>query len=166
MFVLLPASHLTENKEAIMALPTRVQRSADPFEVAQHEFDAVLGRFFGNRYGNGGNYLAPYGVDVREDTDHIYVEAELPGYKKEEVDINLENQLLTISAEHKESNEQKPSDKAEWLLHERRYTRFQRSFTLPPTVDSQSVQAKLNDGVLTVTLQKREETKPRRIAVS
>ena len=152
-----------------MALPTRVQRSADPFELAQHEFDSMLGRFFGNRYGDGGNYLAPYGVDVREDADHIYVEAELPGYKKEEVDINLENQVLTISAEHKESKEQKPGDKGdkgEWLLHERRYSRFQRSFTLPPTVDSQSVQAKLNDGVLTVTLQKREETKPRRITVS
>jgi HSP20 family molecular chaperone IbpA len=51
-------------------------------------------------------------------------------------------------------------------LHERRYTRFQRSFMLPPTVDSQSVVAKLNDGVLTVTLNKREETKPRKITVS
>jgi HSP20 family protein len=149
-----------------MALPTRVQRSADPFELAQHEFDSMLGRFFGNRFSDGGNYLAPYGVDVREDADHIYVEAELPGYKKEEVDINLENQTLAISAEHKEAKEEKPGDKADWLLRERRYSRFQRSFTLPPTVDSQSVQAKLNDGVLTVTLQKREETKPRRITVS
>jgi HSP20 family protein len=150
-----------------MALPTRVQRSADPFELAQHEFDSVLSRLFGNRYGgDGGNYLAPYGVDVREDADHIYVEAELPGFKKEEVDINLENQTLTISAEHKESTEQKPTDKAEWLLRERRYSRFQRSFTLPPTVDANSVNAKLNDGVLTVTLNKREETKPRRINVS
>jgi HSP20 family protein len=150
-----------------MALPTKVQRSADPFEVAQHEFDSVLSRLFGNRYGgDGGNYLAPYGVDVREDADHIYVEAELPGFKKEEVDINLENQTLTISAEHKESKEQSPTDKAEWLLRERRYSRFQRSFTLPPTVDANTVQAKLNDGVLIVTLTKREETKPRRITVS
>ncbi len=153
-----------------MALPTRVQRFADPHELAQREFDNLLGRFFGNRLFEDGNYLAPYGVDVREDADHIFVEAELPGFKKDEVDINLENQTLTISAEHREHNEpkpgEKPGDKAEWLLRERRYTRYQRSFTLPPTVDSQSVQAKLNDGVLTVTLNKREETKPRRIAVS
>ena len=149
-----------------MALPTRVHRSADPFELAQHEFDSMLGRLFGNRLSDGGDYLAPYGVDVREDADHIYVEAELPGFKKEEVDINMENSTLTIAAEHKESKEEKSSDKADWLLRERRYSRFQRSFTLPATVDPQSVQAKLNDGILTVTLQKREETKPRRITVS
>jgi HSP20 family protein len=153
-----------------MALPTRVNRSADPFELAQHEFDSLLGRMFGNRLNDGGDYLAPYGVDVREDADHIFVEAELPGFKKEEVDINMENSTLTISAEHKEShkgsNEEKPSDKADWLLRERRYSRFQRSFTLPATVDPQSVQAKLNDGILTVTLQKREESKPRLITVS
>lgn len=150
-----------------MALPTRVVRGGDPLELAQREFDTMLGRFFGNRItGDGGEYLAPYGVDVREDKDHIYVEAELPGFKKDEVDINIENQTLTISAEHKESTEKKSEDKSEWLLRERRYSRFQRSFTLPPTVDPQSVQAKLNDGVLIVTLNKREETKPRRITVA
>ena len=150
-----------------MALPTRVARGGDPLELAQREFDTMLGRFFGNRItGDGGEYLAPYGVDVREDADHIYVEAELPGFKKDEVDINIENQTLTISAEHKETNERKGDEKSQWLLRERRYSRFQRSFTLPPTVDAQSVQAKLNDGVLLVTLNKREETKPRRITVS
>jgi len=151
-----------------MSLPTRVQRNNDYYESAQREFDTLLGRFFGNRVLDGGNYPAPYGVDVREDADHIYVEAEVPGYKKDEIDINLENQTLTISAEHKENHESKPNEreKAEWLLRERRYSRFQRSFTLPPTVDAQSVQAKLNDGILTVTLNKREETKPRRIPVA
>jgi HSP20 family protein len=149
-----------------MALPTRVQRSIDPFEQAQNEFDTMLGRLFGGRIHDGGNYLAPYGVDVREDADHIYVEAELPGFKKDEVDINIENQTLTISAQHRENKEEKSSDKQEWLLRERRYTRFQRSFNLPPTVDPNSVVAKLNDGILTVTLNKREETKPRRITVA
>jgi HSP20 family protein len=150
-----------------MSLPTRVQRFGDPLELAQREFDTLLGRFFGNRItGDGGDYLAPYGVDIREDADHIYVEAELPGFKKDEVDINVENQTLTISAEHKENNQQKGDEKSEWLLHERRHSRFHRSFTLPPTVDAQTVQAKLNDGVLLVMLSKREETKPRHIAVS
>jgi HSP20 family protein len=153
-------------RRLIMALPTRVQRFVDPYESAQREFDGVLGRLFGNRIADGGNYLAPYGVDVREDADHIYVEAELPGYKKEEVDVDLENQTLTITAEHSENHEPKDGDKAEWLLRERRYSRFHRSFTLPPTVSAQSVQANLRDGVLTVTLDKREEAKPRRIPVS
>ena len=147
-----------------MALPTRVQRGqVDPMEMAQREFDSLLGRLVGGRESNGGgNYLAPYAVDVREDADHIYVEAELPGFRKDEVDITLENQTLTISAERSE----KSDNKGEHLLRERRYTRFQRSFTLPPTVDEQTVNAKLTDGVLTITLNKREETKPRKISVS
>jgi HSP20 family protein len=149
-----------------MALPTMVRRGADPHEMAQRDFDSMLGRLFGGRMYDGGDFLAPYAVDVREDAEHIYVEAELPGYKKEDVDINIENQTLTITAEHKESKDDKSTEKGEWLLHERRYTRFQRGFTLPPTVDPQSVVAKLNDGVLTVTLNKREESKPRRITVS
>ncbi len=148
-----------------MALPTRVNRliSIDPFESMQREFDSVLGRFLPQGNGSNATRLAPYGVDVREDGDHIYVEAELPGFKKEEVDITLENQQLTIAAERREGGESK---KGELLLNERRYTRFLRSFTLPPTVDEQSVNATLADGVLTVTLNKREETKPRKISVS
>src|SRR5918993_3258758 len=95
----------------IMALPTRVQRGQqqyDPFEQAQREFDHMLGRFLGERQANGtngGGALAPYAVDVREDGDHIYVEAELPGFKKNEVDITLENQTLTIAAERREEKE-------------------------------------------------------------
>ena len=176
-----------------MALPTRVNRGAgyDPFELAQREFDTMLGRFLGGRGNDGGTALAPYGVDVREDADHIYVEAELPGFRKEDVDITLENNTLTITAERSEQagpgnggaqgvkavkagqpahaaqpQNQAQNQQANWLLRERRYTRFQRSFTLPDTVDEQSVNAKLSDGVLTITLNKREEVKPRRITVS
>lgn len=147
-----------------MALPTRVpQGYVDPVDSLNREFNTMLGRFFGAQDG-GGARLAPYGVDVREDADHIYVEAELPGFRKEDVDITLENSTLTISAERKESKQQ--DEKGDWLLRERRYSRFLRSFTLPPTVDERSVDAKLNDGVLTVVLNKREETKPRKINVS
>lgn len=153
-----------------MALPTRVSRSsaADPFELAQRDFDHLLGRLFnGSGAGqDGGARLAPYGVDIREDQDHFYVEAELPGFKKEEVDITLENQTLTISGQRKEETKPENGKKGELLLHERRYSRFLRSFTLPPTVDEQSVNAKLTDGLLTITLNKREESKPRKVAVS
>ena len=150
-----------------MALPTRVNRGfVDPMDLISREFDGVLNRFF-NDGGNGGsraaNWMAPYGVDIREDQDHLYVEADLPGFKKDEVDITLENQTLTISAEHRpEATEE---NKGDWLLNERRYARFLRSFTLPPTVDDQKVDAKLTDGVLRITLNKREETKPRKIQV-
>ena len=155
-----------------MALPTRVSRGVanDPFDVVQRDFDHLLGRLFnGSPTPDGGARLAPYGVDIREDQDHFYVEAELPGFKKDEIDITLENQTLTIAAERKSEatngNGGQNGAKGEWLLRERRYSRFLRSFTLPPTVDDQKVDAKLNDGVLTITLNKREETKPRRIQV-
>ena len=152
-----------------MALPTRVNRgggtAVDPMELLQREFDGMFNRWRGGRDAGDGNLLAPYGVDIREDADHFYVEAELPGFRKDDVDITLENQTLTISAERREDTKQGNGKKGELLLHERRYSRFLRSFTLPPTVDEQSVNAKLNDGVLTITLNKREETKPRKIQV-
>src|SRR4051812_15803283 len=114
-----------------MALPTRVNRGfVDPMDVIGREFDNVLGRFFGapvasNGGGNSRQLMAPYGVDIREDADHLYVEADMPGFKKDEVDITLENQTLTISGEHREET---PGDeqKGDWLLNERRYARFLR----------------------------------------
>ena len=149
-----------------MALPTRVARGmVDPFDSLHREFDGMLGRFLGNdgASSNGGAARwAPYAVDVREDADHFYVEAEVPGFRKEEIDITLENQTLTISAERKEEN----GKSGDYLLNERRYHRFLRSFTLPPTVDERKVDAKLSDGVLHIVLNKREETKPRKITVS
>ena len=153
-----------------MALPTRVNRNGggvalDPSELLQREFDGMFNRWMGGREAGNGAALAPYGVDIREDADHFYVEAELPGFKKEEVDITLENQTLTIAAERRVESKQGDGTKGELLLHERRYSRFLRSFTLPPTVDEGSVNARLADGVLTVTINKREETKPRKIKV-
>ena len=164
-----------------MALPTRVMRTGgEPFESLR-DLDTLMRGFF-NREGSQTPF-APYGVDIREDSDHIYVEAELPGFKKDEIDITLENSTLTIAAERRLEQKREhggggggggggngghgaQSAGGEWLLNERRYTRFLRSFTLPPTVDEQSVNAKLTDGVLTITLNKREETKPRKISVA
>ena len=149
-----------------MALPTRVSRGADPFDSVQQNMDLLMNRLFGgmSREAANGSNWAPYGVDVREDGDHLYVEAELPGFKKEEIDITLENQTLTISAERREDQKQN-GNTGDYLLRERRFTRFARSFTLPPTVDDQSVEAKLVDGILKITLNKREETKPRKVKV-
>ena len=111
-----------------MSLPTQTTRNGNPLSTLPQEFDAMLTRLFnapvlthGHRPAGGrvAEYLAaPYGVDVREDADHLYVEAELPGFKKDEVEITLENQTLTISADRKESPDRQP--KGEWLLNERR----------------------------------------------
>src|SRR5438034_10882686 len=105
-------------------LPTRVNRiqAYDPFESVQRDFENVLGRWIGSRDLESG--FAPYCVDVREDADHIYVDAELPGFQKDEVDLTLENQMLTISAE--KNTEKTDGKRGEMLLNERRYTRFLR----------------------------------------
>lgn len=147
-----------------MAIPTRIARAMlDPLASVHREFDDAVTRFFGGQAADGGQ-LAMYPVDVREDADHIYVDAEMPGFKKDEIELTLENQTLTISAERRE--EHKEEKKGNYLLNERRFTRFLRSFTLPPTVDEKKVDAKLNEGLLTIVLNKREETKPRKIQVS
>ena len=148
-----------------MALPVQVSRGviADPFDSLYRDFDSVFGRFLNNGQVKDGHRLAPYAVDVREDADHFYLDAELPGFRKEEVEITMENRTLTISAKRQEKAEEK---KGEWLLNERRYSRFLRTFMLPPTISEQAVNARLENGVLAITLNKREETKPRKITVS
>jgi HSP20 family protein len=152
-----------------MALPTRVSRALtiDPLDLVSREFGSAMGRLFNVRDAMESGAMAPYAVDVREDGDHIYVEAELPGFRKDEIDLTLENQTLTITAERKEEKQQQGNgaEGGEYLLKERRHTRFSRSFTLPPTVDEGKVDAKLADGILRITLNKREETKPRKINV-
>ena len=156
-----------------MALPITIRRLArsDSLSDLQREFDHVLGRFFGSDNApttTDGRRSAPYAVDVHEDDNHLYFEVELPGFRKEELDITLEDSTLTITAERK--HEARPQGegeaKRETLLHERRYTYFSRAFTLPPTVSGDDVEAKLQDGILHLTLNKREETKPRKINVA
>ncbi len=147
-----------------MALPATITRSNgnDAFVDMQRDFDALLGRLFGNApQTTSGRRSAPYAVDVQEDDHGLYFDFELPGFKKEEIDITVDSNVLTVTAERKEVE-----TKRETLLNERRYTYFSRSFSLPPTVASDQVEAKLADGVLHLQLAKKEETKPRKIAVS
>jgi HSP20 family protein len=147
------------NSERRNEMSTRIQTIAIPFENMCRDFDTVVNRLFNPESQSA---LAPYPVDVREDGEQLVIEAELPGFKKEEVEITSENQTLTISANRAAAQ---PKDPTGYLLNERQYTRFLRSFTLPPSVDIQKVDAKLENGILTVTLNKREETKPRKIEV-
>lgn len=163
-----------------MALPTRVERGTSGLDVMRQDFNSMLGRFFGGGLLRDGDETAllelpaSFGVDIREDADHIYVEADLPGFRKDEVDITLENGMLTISAEKKQENElaepgsprKSRQQNGGYLLHERRYQRFVRSFTLPPSLDEQDVQATYENGVLKITLNKRVEAKPKRIPVA
>ncbi len=159
-----------------MALPVKVSRgpSANPLDIVHRDIDNVLGGFFGGRdflrnfFGDGGWAAAPFGVDIREDADHIYVDADLPGFKKDEVDVTLEGGTLTITAEKREEQKGKKErrDEGDYLLRERRYEHYQRSFTLPQSVDDQNVNAKLEDGCLCITLNKTEQSKRKKIPLA
>jgi HSP20 family protein len=130
--------------------------------------DREFGRIVNRYWGSGAEVpasLAPYAVDVHEDADHFYVEAELPGFTKDDVDITLEDGVLTIHAERKDEIQQN-GNKRQPLHVERRWTRFERSFTLPAAVNESSVRAELNEGMLKLTLDKREEVKPRKIQIT
>ena len=136
-----------------------------PMEMLDREFNRMLNRFWGAG-GEVPSSLAPYAVDVHENADHFFVEAELPGFSQEDVDITLEDGVLTIRADRKEETKAGDHNGDKTPLHlERRWTRFERSFTLPTAVNENSVQATLDGGLLKITLDKREEVKPRKIQV-
>ncbi len=101
-------------------------------------------------------------VDVFEDEHNIIVTAELPGIEEKDLNINVENGVLTISGERKMEHEE---EKENFHRIERSYGRFTRSFTLPPTVNEEDVKAEFANGVLKITLGKREEAKPKQIKI-
>lgn len=101
-------------------------------------------------------------VDIFEQADRIAIAAELPGVKPENVKLSVEGNLLTVSG----TKEQVAEERTERVhRYERTYGSFERSFTLPATVDAAGIKANYEHGVLTVTLPKVEKAKPRQIAV-
>jgi len=101
-------------------------------------------------------------LDVFEEKDTVVVKAEVPGMKKEDIDVSLAGDTLTVSGERKVEEQNKD---AETYRSERYFGRFQRSITLPHAVDPNKIQASYRDGILTVTLPKSEEAKRKQIEV-
>jgi HSP20 family protein len=140
----------------------------DPFrdlrtlqEEVNRLFSTNLTRTFGDE-GIGRGAWAP-SVDIYENKDQIVLEAELPGMKQEDFDLSIENNVITLRGERKF---EKTDETDNYHRVERSYGAFTRSFTLPQTVSAEGATAEYNNGVLRVTLPKREETKARRIQVS
>jgi HSP20 family protein len=100
-------------------------------------------------------------VNVYETKDEYVFQAELPGWNRDEVTIDYENQTLTLSGQH----QLMADDDRQYHRVEGFYGQFTRSFTVPGTVNFDAVRAELQDGVLTIHLPKREEVKPRQIEV-
>src|SRR5262245_14610543 len=132
--------------------------------LAREPFSRMLDNFFNDLQGeevSNRSWVPP--VDIQETGDAYRLQAELPGLTKEDIHITLENNVLRLSGERKFEREAK---KENFQRIERTYGAFSRAFTLPQQVNSEGVQAAFENGVLTITVPKAEQAKPRKIAIS
>ena len=139
----------------------------DPFRELQ-TLQSRMSRLFEEQYGgredalmSSGAFVPP--VDIYEDQHGIQLKLEVPGIEEKDLNINVENNVLTVSGERKFEQEQKEEN---FHRIERRYGSFTRSFTLPNAVDTEKITADYNSGVLSIRLVKREEAKPKQIKVN
>ena len=140
----------------------------DPFRELS-EMQDRMSRLFGQYYGRRGEEdLTTHGtwwppVDIYENDKHeLVIKAELPDIKKDEISLTVDNGILTISGEKHADSEMKDEH-----CHrvERTSGQFSRSFSLPQAIDTTKVNAEYKSGVLTITLPKKEEAKPKQISV-
>ena len=135
--------------------PTRYT-SRDPFQLARDLF--AWDPFFGGRQVSA---FVP-AFEVKETNEAFILKADVPGVLESELDIAVHNNILTISGT-RNAEERKEGDS--FALYERQYGSFSRSFALPDTADGDRVEAKLENGVLTLAIWKKAEAKPRKIAL-
>lgn len=140
----------------------------DPFRELRNLQDEMTRLFTGGRPVLLGQEEMAHGawapsVDIFEDKETLTLEAELPGMKREDFEISVENNVITLSGERKF---EKRTEGDNYHRVERSYGSFTRSFTLPQTVTVDGATAEFENGVLRVSLPKREETKARKIEIS
>jgi len=139
----------------------------DPFrdlKSLQDEVNRLFSTNFSRSYGDEGIARGAWtpNVDIFENKDEIVLEAELPGMNREDFELTIENNVLTLRGERRF---EKRDEADNYHRVERAYGAFTRSFTLPQTVSAENAAAEYKNGVLRVTLRKREEVKARRIEV-
>ncbi|WP_053978086.1 Hsp20/alpha crystallin family protein [Mangrovimonas xylaniphaga] len=146
----------TSNKRSVATLPSFSS-------WVDNLFDPSFGTEFLSNFNTG--ITAP-AVNIKETNDAFHLELAIPGMKKSDFDINIENKILTISSEVKTHDEEKNEN---YTRREFGYSSFKRTFTLPDTVESDKIKATYQDGILEVNLPKRDEAKQKpakRIEVS
>lgn len=130
-----------------------------------NDFDNLFEGFLGPRRidTEDGGALIP-AIDVSENDNEYRIKAEIPGVRKEDLNVSVQDGVLTINAESKYEEEEKKEGRI--IRQERRYGRFVRSMRLGKDVDASSVKADYKDGVLEIVLPKVEEVKPKKIDVA
>ncbi len=141
-----------------------VTRNANPVSMA-NEFDSLFNSFW-NNWGVPSSKIPP--VDIHETDDAYVLEAELPGYVEKDVNVSVEKHVLRISSVKEASREEKADEKKHeknYLVRERYYQTFERSFTLPEGVDEDHISGEFKNGVLELTMPKLPVEKPKKIDV-
>jgi HSP20 family protein len=138
---------------------------ARELQSIQHEMNRLFGTFFDPSL-NAGNGVATQrwipAMDLVEEGDHFVLRADLPGLSEADVNVELEDNVLTISGERRSQHEQR---KEGYYRLERAAGAFSRSLTLPEGIDPDGIKASFQAGVLEVTVPKPEQRKPRRVAI-
>ncbi len=139
-----------------------VTNLASDFTNMQREIDRMFDRFRGGTVDDNGTSTWLPSVDIIETPNDYVVKAELPGVDKKDVKLTIQNDTLTIRGEKKQESDRKGEN---YHRVERSYGVFQRSFALPSSVKSDKIEASYDNGILTITLPKVEEAKPKAIEV-
>ena len=136
----------------------------DPFWKEFNALSNRFNRFFDLPREDAGDYLGSWSpaVDIYDKGSEVVIHAELPGMTKDDIDVRVENNVLTIRGKKERKEEVKEEG---YFRTERSYGSFSRSFSLPTTVDVSKIGAEYKEGVLTLSLPKAEEAKPRQIDV-
>ena len=143
---------------------TGLMRQGQGYRTLRSEMDRVFDDFFGlmpARREGSATMWSP-SVDISETADNFVVRAELPGMKKDDIELEVENNVLSIRGERKF---EKTDEGENYHFMERSYGSFYRSFTLPKNVDSETIGAEYKDGMLIVTIPKKEEVKPKKVEI-
>ncbi len=140
-----------------MAIPKKRTKKNELWDL-RREVDRLFREFIeGPR-----NMVYLPALDIYEDEDKIVIEADIPGVKKEDIKISVEDNILTIKAEKKK--EEKAEEK-DIVYEEIAYGLYAREIDLPHTVDTEKIEAEYKDGVLKISLPKKEEVKPKQIEI-
>lgn len=134
----------------------------DPFAELNElrtRFDRMFDQF------DGRDRVWTPAIDVERDDGNLVIHADLPGIKPEEVKIEVEDDILTVSGEHEERKDEKDKDK-HYVRRERRYGSFSRSMALPAGVDAKTIRAKTHDGVVEVTIPLPKEAKKKPVTIT
>lgn len=128
------------------------------------QFDNELNRYFSNAHADAANQAHDWipAVDIREEESRYVLEADIPGIARENIDISLEDSVLTVKGERTTRNEENGET---YRRKERTHGSFVRQFTLPDTVNAEAISATFTDGVLEIGIPKQENPEPRKITV-